>query len=191
MSVAARPSRVSTPERGDGGRTARKAFVDTPVAAPSPAEPSPAGPTRAAPRVAGRQHGPATLFEVPFTSEMSDADIAVLVRALDLTTHMHPKLHGHPTSPGAVRLDHQSGLFLERGALDGRWVLEGRSWGRPASESVHEWHVLAAGAARLLDPVVDFPDRLAGVPLEYPLRPVGWAANRRLAGFRRRITGAY
>ena len=68
-------------------------------------------------------------------------------------------------------------------------MLEARTWGQPAPESVHEWQVLAAGAARLLDPVVTFPERLTAVSPGYPMRPVGRAANKRLAGFRRRITG--
>jgi hypothetical protein len=119
---------------------------------------------------------------------MSDADVALLVRTLDMTTHMYPEPRRSP-APGAVRLDHYSGLFLELGAAEGQWVLEARTWGHPAPENVHEWLVLAAGAAHLLDRSVVFPERLATVSPEYPLRPVGRASNKRLAGFRRRITG--
>ena len=119
---------------------------------------------------------------------MSDSDVALLVRTLDLTTHMYPKPRRSP-APGAVRLDHSSGLFLELGAAEGQWVLEGRTWGHPAPEAVHEWLVLAAGAAHLLDRTVPFPDRLTTVSPEYPMRPMGRAANKRLAGLRRRITG--
>jgi hypothetical protein len=132
--------------------------------------------------------GAQTLFRVPFTSAMNDADVALLVRTLDLTTHMYPKPRRSP-APGAVRLDHHSGLFLELGVAEHQWVLEARTWGHPAPESVHEWQVLAAGAAHLLDPNVVSPERLTTVPPESPTRPVGRAANKRLAGFRRRITG--
>jgi len=120
---------------------------------------------------------------------MSDPDIALLVGTLGLTAHMRPKLRRSPASPGTVRLDHYSGLFLERGAMEGQWVLEARTWGQPAPESVHAWHLLAAGAARLLDPVVTFPERLTAFSAGYPMRPLGRAANKRLAGFRRRLTG--
>lgn len=62
------------------------------------------------------KHRARTLFRVPFASAMSDADIAVLTRELDLTTHMHPKLHDSPVRPGVTRVDFYSGLFLERDA---------------------------------------------------------------------------
>ena len=137
----------------------------------------------------GQARGATTLFQVPFASAMSDPDIALLVRTLDLTTHMYPKLRRSPASPGAVRLDHYSGLFLEYGTAAGQWVLEARTWGHPAPENVHAWQVLAAGAARLLDPAVMFPDRLLAISPEYGTCPVGRAANKRLAGFRRRIAG--
>jgi hypothetical protein len=135
-----------------------------------------------------RPRGATTLFQIPFASAMNDSDVALLVRTLDLTTHMYPKPRRSP-APGAVRLDHSSGLFLELGAAEGQWVLEGRTWGHPAPETVHEWLVLAAGAAHLLDPTVPFPDRLTIVSPEHPMLPMGRAANKRLAGFRRRITG--
>lgn len=83
---------------------------------------------------------------------MSDPDVALLVRTLDLTTHLSPKLHGSPASPGAVRLDHYSGMFLERGTAEGQWVLEARTWGHPTLETVHEWRVLAAGVRTCLTP---------------------------------------
>src|SRR5436309_8625564 len=57
--------------------------------------------------------GATTLFEVPFTSVMGDADFARLARMLDLSTRMHPKLRPRHDSPGLARLDHYSGLFLE------------------------------------------------------------------------------
>jgi hypothetical protein len=129
------------------------------------------------------------LFEVPFRSQMTDADLARLARAFDLSTHLQPKLHPDPNSPGVARLDHFSGLFLERGAADGEWVLEARTWGRPAPESVHRWHVLAAGAARQLDPSVKLPDRLPAPPASAADRPVGEVLNRRFAAFRRHLVG--
>jgi len=129
------------------------------------------------------------LFEVPFASVMSDPEIELLARALDLTTHMHPKLRPSPSSPGVARLDHFSGLFLERGVGEGHWVLEARTWGHPDRESVHEWHLLAAGAARLLDSTVTFPKGRAVVSPQYPMHPPGRAANKRSARIRRRILG--
>ena len=113
-----------------------------------------------APMSTPRKTGATTLFAVPFASTMSDADIAVLTRTLDLVTHMHPKLHDSPTSPGVMRLDFYSGLFLERGPDEGYWVLEGRTWGDPSPSIVHDWHLRAAAAAHRLDPTVAVPKRL-------------------------------
>jgi len=127
--------------------------------------------------------GPRALFQVRFAGAMGDPDIARLARTLDLT--MHP----NATSLGAVRLDHQSGLFLARGDVEGQWVLEARTWGHPDPVTVHDWQVLAAGAARLFDPDVVLPERLAAVSPEYPLRTVGRAANKRSARFGRHILG--
>lgn len=131
------------------------------------------------------------LFEIAFHSAMTDADLARLARLLDLSTHMHPKMRPDPTSPGVVRLDHFSGLFLERGGLDGQWVLEARTWGNPAPETVHEWHLLAAFAARQLDPTVTLPERLphAPTPIDRADRLVGSVENRRLAALRRHLVG--
>ena len=129
------------------------------------------------------------LFQVPFTSAMGDSDLAVLAHLLDLSTHMYPKMRPDPNSPGVARLDHFSGLFLERGAEKGRWVLEARTWGNPACRSVHEWEVIVAQAARLLDPRVPLPERLPDSQRATPDRPLGRAANRRLARFRRRLLG--
>lgn len=129
------------------------------------------------------------LFEVPFNSEMSDTDLARLARVLDLSTHMYPKQRPDPTSPGVARLDHFSGLYLERGVSDAEWVLEARTWGNPAPESVHEWHLLAADAARELDPTVRRPGRLSTAAAPIDDRPVGEVNNRRFAAFRRRLVG--
>jgi DNA-binding transcriptional ArsR family regulator len=65
--------------------------------------PPPVGtPAEAPPR--RRAHGARTMFSVPFASPMSDGDVARLARTLNLVTHLHPKLHNSPTSPGVVRL---------------------------------------------------------------------------------------
>jgi hypothetical protein len=133
--------------------------------------------------------GGRVLFEVPFKSAMSDSDLARLARTLDLSTHRYPKMRPDPNSPGVARLDHFSGLFLERGETDGEWVLEARTWGNPAPESVHEWHLLATGAAHQLDPTVKPPERLTRTDIEIPDRPVGEVLNRPLAAFRRRLVG--
>jgi hypothetical protein len=178
MTSTARPK--SAPKRGPKS--------DQPAARrPSAAAPLPGHADEATSTPQWR--GPTILFGVPFASAMSDHDVALLVRTLDLTTHMSPERSGSPASPGAVRLDHYSGLFLEHGPADGRWVLEARTWGHPAPETVHEWRVLAAGAARLLDPAVMFPDRMTTVSPAYPMIPVGRAANNRHARIGRRILG--
>jgi hypothetical protein len=100
-----------------------------------------------------------TMFSVPLASPMSDGDVARLARTLNLVTHLHPKLHPSPTSPGLVRLDFDSGLFLVRGANKGEWALEGRTWGDPLPQAVREWHLSAAVAARQLDPTVALPGK--------------------------------
>ncbi|MGA2928117.1 MAG: hypothetical protein ABSG43_19395 [Solirubrobacteraceae bacterium] len=134
---------------------------------------------------------------------MGDCDLALVARMLDLSTHMHPRMRPGrdalrrrndriPTchdSPGLARLDHYSGLFLKRGVTEGDWTLEARTWGHPPPDSVHEWHVLAAGAAHQLDPTVTFPDRLHATSSEIADRPLGRAANKRLARIRRRLVG--
>ena len=150
---------------------------------PLPASPSPV-----------RQSGE-VLFEVPFASAMSDDELALLAGRLALSTRVQPTIRsGHDAArrcdtPGFVRLDHYSGLFLKRGVAEGNWLLQARTWGHPAALSVHEWHVLAAGAARELDPAVTVPKRLKLDTGEIPCYPVGRAANKRLARFRRRLVG--
>jgi hypothetical protein len=134
-----------------------------------------------APR-APRERGGVVLFQVPFASAMSDSDLALLARTLDLVTQ-------DANSPGVVRLDHFSGLFLKRRATAGQWVLEARTWGQPAPESVHEWNLVAAGAASELDPAVPLPERLSAGSPEIADRPLGRAANKRLARIRRRLVG--
>ena len=178
MTIAGPSKRVPT----------RRPRSPEPAARASPARTHLPGPApKRLPTPHGR--GGTSLFEVSFASVMSDPEIALLARALDLTTHMYPKMRPSPNSPGVARLDYYSGLFLERGVGEGHWVLEARTWGQPAPESVHEWHLLAAGAARLLDPTVTFPKRLPVVSPHYAPRPPGRAANKRSARIGRRILG--
>lgn len=155
-----------------------------PASAPAPAlAPAPAP----SPSSAAQGRPPTVLFAIAFASSMSDCDVALLARTLDMTTQMYPKMRPSPNGLGVARLDHYSGLFLARGAAEGQWVLEARTWDQPAPRCVHEWLVVAAGAARLLDPSVGTPERLAGVSPECPTYPPGRAANKRLARMRRRI----
>jgi hypothetical protein len=129
--------------------------------------------------------GATTLFEVPFASAMSDVDLAVLERTLNLSVRRQTR----PDSPGFTRLDRDSGLFLEPRVGEGQWMLQARTWGRPPPESVHEWHVVAAGGARQLDPTVVAPERLSASSSAIPDRPLGRAANKRLSRIRRRMGG--
>ncbi|MDQ2894115.1 MAG: hypothetical protein M3Y09_00455 [Actinomycetota bacterium] len=118
---------------------------------------------------------------------MSDADLARLAGTLGLTTHMQTKPGVGQISPGLVRLDFHSGLFLLRGASEDEWILEGRTWGEPVRSTVHDWHIRAALAARQLDPTVKLPPRQSVAPLDTRTRPVGRAATRRLARLGRRL----
>lgn len=72
----------------------------------------------------------------------------------------HPKLHACPASLGVSRLDFFSGLFLVRRDRPQELRLERRTWAAPAPQLVHGWHLVAADAARLLDPTVPTPARL-------------------------------
>lgn len=110
-----------------------------------------------APNLAPAPRRARTLFTVPFTSAMSDQDAASLSRTLNMVTHLHPKLHNSPASPGVLRLDFDSGLFMQHGPTQGHWVLEGRTWGHPAPSTIREWHLNAAMAAHQLDPAVTVP----------------------------------
>lgn len=133
--------------------------------------------------------GASTLFEVPFATAMSNDDLALLVRTLGLSRRVHPVMLPRHETPGLARLDHFSGLFLKRGAVEGEWSLEARTWGHPAAQSVREWHVLATGAAHQLDPKVPQLERLHVDSSEIPDLPLGRAANKRLARIRRRLGG--
>jgi len=110
--------------------------------------------------VAGAARRYRVMFVVPFQTAMSDADIHRLNSVLGMDTHLHPKLRASPASPGVSRLDFLSGLFLVRGDRPQEWRLEARTWGAPAPRNVHGWHLVAADAARLLDPTVPVPSRL-------------------------------
>jgi hypothetical protein len=172
---------VPIPPRSDPTRPRRQAVPRRPATPPREGT-SPAPPAR-------HGRGGRVLFEVPFTSAMTDAELSRLARMFDLSTHMYPKQRPNPTSPGVARLDHFSGLYLERGNAEGEWVLEARTWGRPAPESVHEWHLLAAQAAHQLDPSVTMPERLPTPPVQFVARPVEEVQNRRFAAFRRHLVG--
>lgn len=172
---------ASTPTRTERPQSRQQPRHVAPVVPP---------PRTSTPRPSARhERGGRVLFEVPFTSEMTDADLARLAQPLDLSAHMYPKLRPDANSPGVVRLDHFSGLFLERGDSAGQWALEARTWGDPAAETVHEWHLLAIDAARVLDPSVKRPDRLPAPAVQIADRPVGEVLNRRFAAFRRHLVG--
>jgi hypothetical protein len=131
---------------------------------------------------------PTILFDVTFSSGMSQSDFALLVRTLGLVESGSAS----PTRPGDVaftRLDDCSGLFLEHRAGDGRWSLSARTWGHPGPDTVHQWHVLTAVVAHQLDPSVVAPERESVMEREIPNLPLGEAANRRLARVRRRLVG--
>jgi hypothetical protein len=130
-----------------------------------------------------------TLFGVTFTTAMSEDDLAVLARVLDLSTNVRSKKLPREGDLGFARLDRSSGLFLKRTAVEGQWILEAQTWGHPAPRTVHGWHVLAAGAAHQLDQTVSFPARLHDSGPELPGRLVGRASNRRLSRLRRRLVG--
>ncbi len=149
--------------------------------------PAPAPRHGASPARHGR--GGTVLFEVPFKSAMTDGDLALLARLLDVSTHMYAKQRPNPTSPGVARLDHFSGLYLERGPSEGEWVFEVRTWGHPAPESVHEWQLLATQAAQQLDPSVGTPERLPARSVEVAERPVGEVLGRRFAQSPRHLVG--
>lgn len=142
-----------------------------------------------APGIHPHGRGGRVLFEVPFTTVMGDADLALLARLLDLSMHMYPKMRPDPTSPGVARLDPFSGLFLERGAGQDQWVLQARTWGNPATQSVHEWHLLAAQTARQLDPRVTLPERLPDTHTEIARGPLGQAGTKRVTRIRRHLVG--
>lgn len=184
----------SAPRRSRDRLAPAPRALATPGASPAPAPgPRPTLEARADPQPLPHPdphgRGGVAMFQVPFRSAMSDADLAVLARGLDLSTHMYPKMRPDPNSPGVARLDHFSGLFLERGAGERRWMLEGRTWGQPAPDTVHSWHLLAAQAARQLDPSVTLPEPMPGTVPSIPDHAPGRTGDRRLTRLRRRLAG--
>jgi hypothetical protein len=129
------------------------------------------------------------LFSVPFKSRMSDADVARLKTELDLVTYLTPKPGVSGASPGVVPLDFWSALYLQRGAAEGEWALDARTWGDPPREAIHAWHVRAALAARKLDSRVEIPPRQATATPAPPSLPLGRAANKRFARLGRLVLG--
>ncbi len=133
--------------------------------------------------------GAVTLFDVRFATGMSESDVALLARELDLCANLRSEATPGTDNLGFARLDHSSGLFLKPGMVDGQWILRAQTWGRPAPRTVHGWHVLAAAAVRRLDPTVSVPDRPPDEAPQIPDRRVGRAANKRLTRIRRRLVG--
>ena len=129
------------------------------------------------------------LFGVTFMSAMTEGDLLLLARGLDLSTGVRSAGHPREDDLGFARLDYASGLFLKRTAVEGQWTLEAHTWAHPAAHTVHGWHVRAAGAAHQLDPAVALPDRLPEIVPEIPGRLVGHASNKRLSRLRRRLVG--
>lgn len=136
-----------------------------------------------------RAHPRRTLFSVPLRTRMTDADLARLHHSLDLAIYITPKPGVSGAEPGVVPLDFWSGLFLERGASEDEWILEGRTWGNPPDGVVHQWHVGAALVARELDPTVEIPPHPAVATHNVASVQVGRAANKRLARLGRRLLG--
>lgn len=130
-----------------------------------------------------------TLFQVTFATEMSEPNLAILARVLDLSTHVRSKTNPREDNLGFARLDHSSGLFLRRTPADGRWMIEARTWGHPAPQTVHGWHVLTIEAARQLDPAVSLLDRLHVSERDIPDRQVDRDPTKRLERIRRRLAG--
>lgn len=129
------------------------------------------------------------LFQISFASAMGPRDLGGLRLALDLSTNPRSDVTHAGDCLGFARLDHYSGVFLTRGATEDHWLLQARTWGRPAADTVHGWQVLAGGAAQALDPAVILPARSPVSRPEPPDRRVGAAANKRLTAFRRRLVG--
>jgi hypothetical protein len=130
--------------------------------------------------------GLVTMFTIPFTSALEDRELAELARAVDLPARCGAEAGPRESRFGPARLDHDSGLFLSSDGAAGRWVLEGKTWGNPAAESVHRWHVMAAQAAQRLDANVASPERRPRVASGIIDRPVGYAANAHRSARRRR-----
>jgi hypothetical protein len=133
--------------------------------------------------------GAVELFTIPFASAMSDDDVSSLIRAADFPARVSTTKAPREERVGPARLDYQSGLFLMAGPDEGRWALQARTWGHPGPHSVHRWKVMAAGAARQLDPSVPLPERWPDASPAVSATHVGSVSNKRLASFRRRLYG--
>jgi hypothetical protein len=120
---------------------------------------------------------------------MDERDLSALARTLDLTTNVRSTARPREEDLGFARLDYSSGAFLTRNAVDGRWRFQARTWGHPAADTVHRWHVLIAEAAHLLDPTVTLPERLIPDRPAVADRFVVRASNTRLGRIRRRLVG--
>lgn len=135
------------------------------------------------------RRGGAVVFEVCFRSSMTGRDLELLRSQLGMTTHVEHKLPVDPNSPAHAQLDQGSSLLLEPGTARDQWILQARTWLKPSARTVHDWQVQVALVAHQLDPAVVLPDRLPMASPATPQRPVGRAANRRLAAARRRLAG--
>jgi hypothetical protein len=133
--------------------------------------------------------GANTLFDVNFQSAMTEDNLAVLSSRLGLTSHAVPQADASQGDVRFARLDNSSSLFLKPGSSDGAWVLEGRTWGKPSPLNVHDWHVVTAYAAQLLDPNVRPPQRLPAAATSTPQRLVSASQNKRFSRIRRRLVG--
>jgi hypothetical protein len=135
------------------------------------------------------KRGGTVLFEIDFTSAMTGSDLELLRRQLDMTTQVEHKLPAYPNTPAVARLDHSSGLFLERADGESQWLLQARTWGNPPAPTIHEWRVRTAQVVRQLDPETALPERVPSTQPEIPQRLVGRAGNRRPAWVRRWFAG--
>ena len=142
-----------------------------------------------APGIAPHGRGGRVLFEVPFTSAMGDADLALLARLLDLSTHMYPKMRPDPTSPGVARLDHFSGLFLERGADQRPMGNAGPHLGKPCSPERPRMASARRPSGSPARRRVTLPERLPDTHIQIADRPLAQAATKRLANIRRHLVG--
>jgi hypothetical protein len=131
-----------------------------------------------------------TLFEVPFTSAMSDDDLNLLANTLDLTTRERSSVKEPEDSLALARLDERSGLYLRKGDGEDRWRLVGQTWGSPPPDVAHGWEVDAAVGAQQLDPTVTIPRRLSTTSEPYiPDRLIGRASQKAHGRIRRHLAG--
>jgi hypothetical protein len=131
-----------------------------------------------------------TLFEVTFTSAMSDDDLALLANTMDLTTRERSSVKGPEDSLALARLDERSGLFLRKGDGEDQWRLVGQTWGTPPADVAHRWEVDAAVGAQQLDPTVAIPRRQSTtLEANFPDLPIGRASQKAHGRIRRHLAG--